>query len=156
MHCAKVLRTVYQDWSFGLLLGAGPVALFSGLGHLDLSCGLVLSRGLWTNPDGWPCRAVHVDCPVHWSYGLVLWTGPVDWSYGLVLWTGSVFWSFGLVQGTCETGPAGWSFGVACELILLAGPSDLVYELDLRTGSAWVGLAAGPVHKVTKHLFFTF
>jgi hypothetical protein len=61
-----------MDWSFGLLLGAGPVALSSGLGHLDLSCGLVLWRGLWTSPDGWSWGADHVDGPVHWSYGLVM------------------------------------------------------------------------------------
>jgi hypothetical protein len=77
-----------MDWSFGLILGAGPVALSSGLGHLNLSCGLVRWRGLWSSPDGWSCHAGHV-------------AGPVDWSYELVLWTIRVFWSFGLVQGTC-------------------------------------------------------
>jgi hypothetical protein len=80
------LWTGPMDWSFGLFLGYGPVALFSGLGHWDLSCGLVLWRGLWTSPDCWSWGLIIVD----WFCGLVLWTGIVDRSCVLVLWAGPV------------------------------------------------------------------
>jgi hypothetical protein len=121
LSCRHALCQAPENCLSGLVLWTGHVDWSWGLIQWAWSFGLVVWNGPvegWTSPVGWSWGLVMWIGHVDWSCGLVMWTGP----YGLVLWTVPVFWSFRLVQWTCETGPSGWSFGLACEVIVSASP----------------------------------